>query len=52
MKARCPECGRLIHIWPRVRHATYPAHWTERGSGVRCEGTGWLVEAEDVAACR
>lgn len=51
MKARCPECGRNVHVWPRRQHATFPAaHWTAPGSGVRCEATGWLVEAEDVAA--
>ena len=50
MKARCPECGRLVHIWPRKMRSTFPAHWTAPGSGVRCDGTGWLVEDEDVAA--
>lgn len=50
MKARCPECGRTVHIWPRIQHPTYPAHWTAPGSGIRCEATGWLVEAEDRAA--
>lgn len=54
MKATCPCCGRTLFI---TRQTGRPGFYPEHADGpcgptgfTRCEGSGWLVEDQEVAA--